>query len=1343
MYHLLTFIQQNGNHLDEETFCHEVVDVKDILKEGPVYYKPAKLQDQEIEADVKMLNLQSEVQSFMCKLSAYLNLDAQVAHSVFLEFLASNPDLDSDNLKLELSASSSICSLLPQIRQYYFTERISMLRLYKVAFADSSSSQPWSTLAELLQTVLMDLAGREYKHVLEMLMKFYKSLPESGQRLSSKYFPFIDDEEDARQWRDQRLQEAEETLQAIFLLVNSVAYADKLSSNLDSLNGMVECFINQQLTVPIGLAPDDFDSNSAENQQQQQQQQDVRYRRVAFLQCLIVLAALDPAEACRQLSCSEEGGGGGSLDLPVFDRVSELLRSQLPGNRGSQAPVLLMCAVVLGSRGGDSAEGAAAVQLADKAIRRLNVFDYLAGCLGPDVQVNMGVGVGIDPSSDFSCSSALLQLYNCLVMDLLALVSAYAALDSLGEQHKSAYLSLFASLLPSVCASGQRHQQEDQHPRRRFSIRSLCPVLERMCTEFPASVAIFHVCSQLAGMAGSTAADAADDGSIGDADEADDLVCDLVTSLGAFSERISDLGDNPADYLMLDNAGDQQQVGGGVVATVERRPIGVGGPVIPAGCKGEIIGDEYITWQLPETYSVWPVIEQELAIRCRQALHQMPEAEANRLAGILADARTWLVKQKFQGEALRLADHAMCLLVRQPSGMQRYPALLAGCISFLAACLPLDGQRLARQLERCGALPLIRSPFEFDKPNSYQLESSLICTVHDNQECAIGQYPVLSAYLDFLVALAVCQLPDLCDLLLSGIVYVSRVLLPNFQRWRYQDPMDSVRIASKCLLFLHEVLNTTYSSLPPASGGDASPPAYLQSLCLRMLRSSLLAPLIAQLATIPVAKLILESDMSTYGLTTDSLPLARTVWLALSLLNRLVPTADSQQQPQPDLLAKLGLDPDRITQSLLTYTWYYSTPRVTKMALIVLKKLVKFSRTSNLALADGCSKRLTRTLLDRLASATESEEVRALLFDFLSESVLCGKTSLLNDLVSVQRDSSATAAAAAKPGADCCLTIALNLLASADTISPLLLSSVVQLFSSLWLQNCTILTGRVRSSSTFWSSLQSVLSADPVQDPAEDPLCCQAVTWAHALGLLGIELLMYPNASAATASTADEASLEDDSNEAGVSGLATRQRCLHQLACGIRTLLTVSSSMLADNGRPRPDWRQLRARLSRVLSVRCLPAVTRSCLASALLAAVNSDDNAATTDSVDRLTEEIQACSAALSLSLSNQPVNKQPIVADLLAVLTRSVESVIALSGDESSVGGVDTDKLASLACRSLDGQPQLSLALLAALLSLASVQSAPPVSVVDILPLLTNFEDLPQSLASMPDSETAELRV
>uniref|UniRef100_A0A1I8HQW7 Nup188 domain-containing protein n=1 Tax=Macrostomum lignano TaxID=282301 RepID=A0A1I8HQW7_9PLAT len=1211
MYHLLTFIQQNGNHLDEETFCHEVVDVKDILKEGPVYYKPAKLQDQEIEADVKMLNLQSEVQSFMCKLSAYLNLDAQVAHSVFLEFLASNPDLDSDNLK------------------------------------------PWSTLAELLQTVLMDLAGREYKHVLEM------------------------DEEDARQWRDQRLQEAEETLQAIFLLVNSVAYADKLSSNLDSLNGMVD----------------------AENQQQQQQQQqDVRYRRVAFLQCLIVLAALDPAEACRQLSCSEEGGGGGSLELPVFDRVSELLRSQLPGNRGSQAPVLLMCAVVLGSRGGDSAEGATAVQLADKAIRRLNVFDYLAGCLGPDV-----------------------QLYNCLVMDLLALVSAYAALDSLGEQHKSAYLSLFASLLPSVCASGQRHQQEDQHPRRRFSIRSLCPVLERMCTEFPASVAIFHVCSQLAGMAGSTAADAADDGSIGDADEADDLVCDLVTSLGAFSERISDLGDNPADYLMLDNAGDQQQVGGGVVATVERRPIGVGGPVIPAGCKGEIIGDEYITWQLPETYSVWPVIEQELAIRCRQALHQMPEAEANRLAGILADARTWLVKQKFQGEALRLADHAMCMLVRQPSGLQRYPALLAGCISFLAACLPLDGQRLARQLERCGALPLIRSPFEFDKPNSYQLESSLICTVHDNQECAIGQYPVLSAYLDFLVALAVCQLPDLCDLLLSGIVYVSRVLLPNFQRWRYQDPMDSVRIASKCLLFLHEVLNTTYSSLPPASGGDASPPAYLQSLCLRMLRSSLLAPLIAQLATIPVAKLILESDMSTYGLTTDSLPLARTVWLALSLLNRLVPTAESQQQPQPDLLSKLGLDPDRITQSLLTYTWYYSTPR--------------FSRTSNLALADGCSKRLTRTLLDRLASATESEEVRALLFDFLSESVLCGKTSLLNDLVSVQRDSSATAAAAAKPGADCCLTIALNLLASADTISPLLLSSVVQLFSSLWLQNCTILTGRVRSSSNFWSSLQSVLSADPVQDPEEDPLCCQAVTWAHALGLLGIELLMYPNASAATASSAlvkmldclqrlveaaDEASLEDDSNEAGVSGLATRQRCLHQLACGIRTLLTVSSSMLAHNGRPRPDWRQLRARLSRVLSVRCLPAVTRSCLASALLAAVNSDDNAATTDSS-----------------------TKQPIVADLLAVLTRSVESVIALSGDESSVGGVDTDKLASLACRSLDGQPQLSLALLAALLSLASVQSAPPVSVVDILPLLTNFEDSPQSLSSMPDSETAELRV
>ncbi|XP_048244998.1 nucleoporin NUP188-like [Haliotis rufescens] len=418
--------------------------------------------------------------------------------------------------------------------------------------------------------------------------------------------------------------------------------------------------------------------------------------------------------------------------------------------------------------------------------------------------------------------------------------------------------------------------------------------------------------------------------------------------------------------------------------------------------------------------------------------------------------------------------------------------LLAHTLECITCSVKHNAKQIWHNMKLTGLLPFLTENVDNlgEVLSGRGLSSGLYGTILASTEATQGRYPLTLAVLGFLTELIEpLSKAEREEELQPVMMYVLREIFPVYHKWRYYDITRRETIGHKCLQVFHKILNLmTLHKKKSKSKRPRLQEVCVYSLLFTEAGRALLDILATGVDSVEQA--VASQGSNAEGVGIDLIQLIQLSFSVLNRL-LLLRSPDLPVSPTEHALSSqpAGHQHQHIVATIAQYIYHRHDPRLPTLAAVLLKRLALVSPMSILACLGNDAEPIRDMFLTRLQALSEDLRLKVMILELLSECVET-QPGLIEVFLNVQMvDSSDGKRHDLSLGKSSCLQTVLGLMdikkQSSYQCPPDLLCASADFIHSLWRGLRETAMEVLRTKDAFWPSVFAPLTRN-LPDPASD-----------------------------------------------------------------------------------------------------------------------------------------------------------------------------------------------------------------------------------------------------------------
>ncbi|CAH2050074.1 unnamed protein product, partial [Iphiclides podalirius] len=440
--------------------------------------------------------------------------------------------------------------------------------------------------------------------------------------------------------------------------------------------------------------------------------------------------------------------------------------------------------------------------------------------------------------------------------------------------------------------------------------------------------------------------------------------------------------------------------------------------------------------------------------------------------------------------------------------------LLVECLNICTTLVTLFPKEIHLRLINTGLLPRIinHQLTHVEYANGASFDSSAVGSYLVIIEQPSGSYQFLGAYIDMLCAFHESSTEEriTSEIILPGLVFVLREVLPNICGWRYVGSAERRRLLHRCSKLLTSLLE------PSKDANKAS--ALLKRTCIYSLLYTENALELLKIVSVGNEQLeqMIQDDTNWISGTGSQYisSIQRCLAIVMFALRLKTMVADeSEVTPLERLIFAQNKQKDllKVVPKITSYINHAFNKSLAVLSCRLLKRFADGFQMSLFASLDMTAYQVRVMFLDRLRDEYESTELKVAILEFVATCV--GTQPGLTEAFFMMNHEKAKDEEKdkGKAGKDAKLDDSYEgilgymadylgtIKANAKLLHSPLLACIMALFHALWKNNMQILVKKLRENPKFWEYMTSPLFSE---------IQCGLRTYAQIFNVLGIELFV-------------------------------------------------------------------------------------------------------------------------------------------------------------------------------------------------------------------------------------------
>ncbi|XP_025113317.1 LOW QUALITY PROTEIN: nucleoporin NUP188 homolog [Pomacea canaliculata] len=1038
---LWQFITGAGLLRPKELIYQELNKNKGRLVNGLLYYKPAS--GNPGDALKKERNLSGLQLEFTLKLSQFLGLDEVLSHDLFCAFLINDYRGSKKTLKHVLSHERHSQALILKIRDFFFTERLYLLRCLHYICVYVETDHPYKdAYADFLSSVQSDTEKLQNK-ILKQLDAICNQQPPSVEKNG-----VMMTEVSVLAWIMQNLKEQCELLELLFLL-NKV-----YEMEAKTLCTFLELFKKQGFGM-------------RQTYKHLVDESTVKYlKRISYLEMLVVLEAMDVENA---MFCWTNNNYDDHVILrsskdfqDVNNEVSKL------GSDPVHSPILLGWTMVrhLYTDRDPEKKDAAEIHKMGNVALKLGVFRVLLDVLNTE---------------SFSNDTYLAALVQCQVYRLLNAVLSVFHEDTLGN----------SVLLYEVCSKLLRQPSVAEEVWQKDS--ALWLLYESTISYFPFEFTRFIKMSVDLASASSFSAG-----------KVRDLLQDLsmyTEYLDNIQEKDLTVTHEPNVFML--NVDRKPYAAGDLTIYRGQRGQVLDQSAVSQRLAASLTGP-LIRWET--NYNGWMLLiceVQELLRQITLGAGMVEPAQVERVTLIMELIQEVVKVDADTAEDFTIFLSLCFQVVHRFSMLKPTPLdLLGKTMGCLMSAARYKPKEVWHQMKQTGLLPYLTENVDDigEVLTGRGLHPGILGSIMAGTECPQGRYPLTLTVLTLALELVQSFSKEgLEEELQPCVLYILRDIFPQFRKWRYSDLVQRKKIGQQCLTLFNKILNLSAQQNKTKKVKTMASRPTLHEVCVYSLLFTEAGKALMEIVATGVDNV--EAALVQQGSVTEGsgIDLIELIQLSLSLLNQLLllrpPDLPLSPVEQALFWQPAGRQSQHVVATVAQYIYHRHNPKLPIMATRLLRHLAVMSPMSILACLGNDAEPIRDMYLTRLQAVSEDLRLKVAILELLS---VCVETQpgLIEIFFDVQGQStdSGEGKKDLKLGRSSCLQTLLTLMEvnkqNTYMCHPELLCACLDLVHSLWHGRRETAMEVLRAKQSFWASVTAPLKREvtEVHEESDFPL---------------------------------------------------------------------------------------------------------------------------------------------------------------------------------------------------------------------------------------------------------------
>ncbi|XP_028393540.1 nucleoporin NUP188 homolog isoform X2 [Dendronephthya gigantea] len=1069
-YELWEILESQCDVRDEEYVKQKLQENRDRLLNGLTsFIKPSTASKEKFEKETNIKPLRKE---FALKLSKFLNIEELQSLKLFHGYLQHSFRESKEQLQDVLRNEIHTETLLIKVMEYYFEERISILKCLETIL--SLSQRPSHPYQETFSTFLDDLM--KDGELLRQVWSQYKVCCKTTIHLP------VGDELDmvkrhSHRFSQQLLQEQISVLRLIFLLYKT------FENSTETFSEAVKLFQSQ------GFGTRQLNRHSFDGFTK------LMITQIGFLQVMILVEGMKLSSLVKCVEQERTEDHSLFKQLTIMKELEEIFVKW--GALVHHGPVMLAWAAVRFVLMGEDGETPTVVQRMGSRALQCGVFPYLLNLM---------------KSAPFNEDTVLLSIARSTIYDLLSVVLTLFHESTLGDP-----LMLIAVLKETLqsselCGKFWKSELESgmamllKSAKRNFPYRftPFTQIMTSLAKDKTSSENVFNFLRNMKTYTELSKVNSLDDVDCIDSDETS---WKLLNAKILYKSVVS-----TADKIVI--------------------PTGTLGKVYVSNEGAHLLrwSFNYSCWQLfLLELDVFLQFMPHSSDRERQNM-------VNKVLDIVEILNNVLLHNWSKVSSLvNLVDRVYYIVQKFSTNPNCPPELITTCVKCLTTVTHHEPVQSWLSLQQTGYLPFCVSSLK-PNDKKIVISSVTVDPGHFghfmSRERSHGFFPITIATLDLMKELVAIVSPaetkggSGIDDFVACVVFACRDVFTGYQKWHYGDLKEKQEIGLKCLEIFHGILNLKESRTKMKTGDETfelsfhneSQEISIVTRLTEMLVDGLLCSDVGQslLKVVGIGVDVVDKMFQVNSSCNDS-PAVLVVELIKSSLNvlnevldRKPKNSDSQRiTPLEETLLthvsrRFSGESSEGTHLMVTISSYLYIKQDNEIPVLALELLRKLSILFPMSMHGSLgskAKSLRDAFVVRITSITEDTVLKVGILDFLSAIV-----ETQPGLVEVFFDVNETSLAEIKEckfGSNSCLT---PVLANLSNKSPVpVIAASCKFLHSLWRNRRDMAMTNVKKSDKFWTVLSKYIMDDLPEDP-EEMFICHVQIRSFVFQIIALEL---------------------------------------------------------------------------------------------------------------------------------------------------------------------------------------------------------------------------------------------
>ncbi|XP_076436935.1 nucleoporin NUP188-like [Babylonia areolata] len=1028
---LWQFISGTGVLRPQELIEHEVERNKSRLLNGLLYYKPRRgTAGEELKKERKVAGRQLE---FVVKLSKFLDVSEVLCHDLFCAFLFNDYRGSKKTLKQVLSHERHCQALMLKIRDFYFTERLYLLRCLHHMLVHRTQDHPYQDVYSKFCKEVQDNGESLQDKILKQLTAVCETPPPSQDRHGS-----LMTNVQVQAWVIQNLKEQCELLE-----MGLMVHKDSAMKG----NTLLAYF---QVFKKHGFGRYQTYKHLLDESTEKY------IHRIRHLEMVILMQGVDVGRAMQRVTDSSLTHGIVSKK-ETFEAVQTEMSSL--GSDAVHGPLLLAWAMVRHFHlpPDQHHREAAETRRLGKVALQLGAFRVLLDMLGSD---------------PFAGTSVVGAVTHFAVYQLVHAVLSVFQEDTLGSS--AVLYELCGRLLRQPAVAQDVWEKDD----------GLWLLYESAMGYFPLDFSRFISMTE-------ALASASPESAIMVKNTLRELSVYTEYLDNNSARHLQPSPRDPNGFILTVDK--QPYLAGDFVLPHGSNGQVIELSALPQGVAEQLLGP-LIRWEVH--YNGWSLLLAEVGELLRQITHGAGMVQGGQVQHVtmvmelvlhVLKADTATATQEFAPFLALCYDLIHRFSVLRPAPLDLLSAAL-NCIACAATVCPKE---VWHKVTQTGLLPYLTENVDDlgEVLSGRGLNSGSLGSIQAGTECTQARYPLTLAILDMLTTLVETFSQDgMEEELLACLLHILKEVFPLFRKWRYAQPAHRKLIGQQCLKLFHNVLNLTgLRSAGTQRREPSSPRPTVHEVCVYSLLFTEAGRALMEIVATGVDNV--ETALLQQGSLTEGggVDLIRLIQLALSVLNRLLLLRSPSLPPSPVEQAlswqPTGRQSQHVVATMAQYIYHRHNPKLPTLATQLLKRLALMSPMSILACLGNDAEPIRDIYLTRLQALSEDLRLKVAILELLSVCVETqpGLIEIFFD-VQVGPSESADGKKGLELGRSSCLQTLLTLMDVQKQTTyhcpPDLLRAGLDLVHSLWKGRRETAMEALRSKQSFWASVTAPLKRD-------------------------------------------------------------------------------------------------------------------------------------------------------------------------------------------------------------------------------------------------------------------------